>query len=68
MEQLYLVVVDRRKNELGMNEFTDFYTISKIKVAEYLTDNERSDKCKSRAWTFPELKEITSADINLLTV
>lgn len=58
MEQMYLIIMDR--NDF---ESTSFYTTSKVKVAEFLNVTMR----KHRAWTFPQLKEITASEINLIT-
>lgn len=59
MDQLYIIAVAQR--EFG--NFNSFFTQSKNKVAEYLNTSE----VKSRAWTFPQLQEITAAEINLIT-
>ena len=70
MNQLYLIIVDRSENPspsmFGSSEsFPSLYTDSKVKVAQYL--NPTKDELKSRCWTFPQMKEVTSADINLLS-
>jgi hypothetical protein len=68
MAQLYFVIMDNSSGQHqglfgGQREHPEFYTSSKSKVAEALSGGE--NKLKARVFLFPQLTEITSAEINL---
>ncbi len=63
MSQIYLIIVD--KEVFHGTDTNTFCTKDKAIVHKCLNAGDGS--IKSRVWLFPEMKEISSADITLTT-